>query len=300
MKILYTLLFAIVLIVIPRLSHSQTNNPPIISSLVIAMSSQGDLVNEVNLTENTSTSVYIYGTASDADSCEQIDAVNGSSSWKVVFFRSDVSGLQDCSPDNTNCYQDAESDSDLTGCDNPADPDLDYEMVIPVSYYADATDGSAMPDYSSTNWTAYVEVSDDNGTTTNMTGTVEINTLSALDVTSSIQYGALELGTESSEQPLVISNTGNDDDLDPVISDTEGWTCEFGGFGADAVTFNKTPELGWAAGTTLNSSPQDIGDMSIQKSSGMGNPTDTIYLNLKTPESGAGGSCSGMIIFASG
>ncbi len=276
---------------------SQENAIPVITSITIAETSLGDQISALNLTENSTTSVYIHGSATDADSCQQIDAVSGSSSWRVVFYRSDLAQSDACTADDLNCYQALESDSNLTNCDSPEDTTLDYEMQIPIAHFADATDADSSPDYSTTNWTAFVEVTDDLLQSTFATSTTEINTLKALSVTPMVNYGVIGFAEESTEQSVTITNTGNDNDLDPMISDSEGWICTIGTLTSDAVTFNTTPGLGWAAGLAVTATPADVNDLSLIKSTGTVNPTANVYLTLKLPESGLAGSCSSTLVF---
>ncbi len=280
--------------------YSQTNNPPVISSLTIATSSQGTLVTSIDLAEHSNKTIYIHGSASDADSCEQINEVSGTSTWKVAFFRTDVANAENCTPDNRDCYQDTEQNSDLSNCDNPADTTLDYQMTIPVVYYADATDNSSMPDHATTDWTAFVEVTDDNESSVSSSLTAEINTLKAMSVTSVIEYGTIALGASSEEQTLTVSNTGNDDDLDALISDLNGWTCLRGSFGSGQVHFATSPLLGWESGTAVTVTPADMGNLSLMKSSDGTASTTSVYFTLKLPEFGLSGACTSNLVIGAG
>ena len=286
----------IFLFTFPFAGDTQENNTPSITGITIATTSGGQQASVLDLTENSTTTVYIHGSASDADTCQEIDAVSGSSSWQVAFYRSNVSGAQNCTEDGLNCYQDTENNADLINCDNPGDTTLDYEMDIPIQYYADATDAGSSPDFASTDWTAYVEVIDDNSASVYSTSTIEINTLKALSTNASVNYGTIALNSESDEQFIVISNTGNDNDLDPLVSDTGGWTCTIGAFTSDYVKFNTTGGLGWSAGTSVMTSASDLNNMSISKSTGGTNPTGTVYFTLKIPPNGVGGTCSSSLI----
>lgn len=275
-----------------QLTQAQVNNNPTIDSITIAETTGGSAITAINLNEATVKNIYIHGTATDLDGCDQIDSASSPSSWKVVLYRSDLAGGNSCTADDQNCYQDSEQDSDLFNCNPPSDTVLDYEMVIPVEFYADATDPGSSPDHATTNWTAYVEVTDDESGTGSTSTTVEMNTLLALTVSESINYGELDLGDESAEKPLTITNTGNHNDLDPTIADYSGWNCDIGSFDASQVHWNTTPALGYAGGNAVSDTDTDLYDLSITKSTDGSPSTDDVYLTLKLPTTGISGNCS--------
>ncbi len=272
-------------------------NPPSVDSVVIATASGGQSAAAIDLAEATSTNVYIRGTASDPDGCSQIDGVASPSVWAVSFYRTDVTGSHNCSANNANCYHDTEEASDLSGCIEGEDTDLSYEMDIPVQFYADATDTGSSPDRAATTWTAYVQVTDDDGNSANGSATVEMNTLKALSVTTTVAYGTLSLGGQSAEKTVTIRNTGNDNDLDPTIKDAAGWTCSSGSFGAGNVHWNTVGGQGYAAGTAVTGSNTDLNNLSIAKQTSETQSTKDIYLMLQIPATGVGGACSSTLTF---
>lgn len=270
---------------------ASSNSVPTVDATTIALSSLGAAATEINLIENSATTAYIHGTASDTDGCAQIDDVSSPSSWAVVFYRTNVTGGSSCANNESNCYQVTEQNSNLSGCSGPGDPNLAYEMTVPVQFYADATDVGSNPDYSATAWTASVTVTDDIGASGSRTATTEINTLKALNVITSISYGNLDLGATSAEQTVVITNTGNDNDLDPTVRQTDDWTCTNGTIAAGNTHWNLTAGQGYAAGTAMTQSAVDLNNLSISKSTGSAS-TKNIYTMLQLPAQNIGGTCS--------
>lgn len=276
--------------------YAAGNSIPTVDAATIAISSLGVAASEINLIENSATTVYIHGTASDTDGCTQIDDVSSPSSWAITFYRTNVTGGNSCANNESNCYQITEQNNNLSGCTGEGDPNLSYEMTVPVQFYADATDVGSNPDNSATTWTASVTVTDDIGASGSRTATTEINTLKALNVTAPISYGNLDLGATSAEQTVVITNTGNDNDLDPLVRQTENWTCTTGTITAENTRWNLTAGQGYAAGIAMTQSAVDLNNLSIPKSTGSAS-TKNIYTMLQLPTQNIGGTCSSTLEF---
>src|SRR3989338_7999065 len=135
---------------------AQGNATPTIDTVVTALTSLGSDESNITPNENSTVRVYVHGTASDADSCEQIDTA---SNWFIRVYRSNISGGPDANPDNNDKYNVSSGSITLSECTGPEDTTLIYEGYIDLQYHADATDiGSA---YEATDWTAYVKVTDE-------------------------------------------------------------------------------------------------------------------------------------------
>lgn len=277
-----------------------TSAAPTVDSVTIALTSLGSSASAIDLTENTTTTVYIHGTASDSNGCEHIDdADGGSSTWAVAFYRTSVAGGSSCTANNSNCYQDTEVDADITNCTSGgSDLSVDYEFDIDVRYFADATDASSSPDYSSTTWTANVNITDDAAETGSSSATTEMNTLKAINVDSSVDYGTMALGANSSEQDITLTNTGNDNDLDPTIEQASVWSCTVGTIAVSALHWNTVSGEGYWAGTTTTVSGVDLDNFSIIKATTTAHgSTDDVYTTLRLPTTGVGGSCTSVLTF---
>jgi len=294
-----TFFCAVLFFLFPIDAKTQENSAPTITSMTLSESSGGAALSSINLIDGSTKHVYVHGSITDADSCEQINDVSGTSTWSVVFFRTDVANAQLCTPDNRDCYQLTENNTNLSHCDGPGDTSLDFEMDIPIAYYADATDVSSSPDHATTDWTVFVEVIDDNEASTSSTITTELNTLKALNADAMINYGVLDLDTASTEQTVTLTNTGNNDSLIPLISDTLGWTCTVGTMGPERVHYNASQALGWENGTAVTATPTQMIGVSLLKSSGT--PAQApVYFTLRLPEGGLGGDCSSTLVMGAG
>lgn len=271
-------------------ARAQANNVPTIDSITVATSSGGASISNLNLTESASTTIYIHGQASDIDGCQEIDDVAVSSSWTTVVYRTNVANAQDCIQNSANCYQVVEQNSDLLNCAGE-DIDIDYEFDVEIPYYIDATDAGSDPDYSTTDWTAYVNVIDDQGASATSTTAFEINTLNALEIHGTLSYGAGSLGDELPEQTISIENTGNNNALEPLISDANGWTCDYGSMSRTVVHYNTIAEQLYELGTELTSSAVDT-TLDIPKSINGASSTLDLFFKLKIPASGVGGVCN--------
>ena len=70
-------------------SASVTNTSPTVDSVTIATTSQGASASTINLIENSTTTVYVHGAATDNNGCEEIDDAETDASWDVIMYRSD-------------------------------------------------------------------------------------------------------------------------------------------------------------------------------------------------------------------
>lgn len=302
-------LVAVIILLVLLVSKSQTddssqtatitNSNPTVDSVTISTSSGGSAASAISLTENTTTTIYIHGTATDNNGCEEIDDVSTGSLWDIRLYRTSIGDETDCTVTNsTSCYVDTEQNADLTNCSTGgSDTDIDYEMDIPVQYYADATDAGA---HSATDWTAWVGVTDDNAGVGSSTATTEVNTLTALDVSSPIAYGSLALGAYSAEQTITITNTGNNNALDPTIEQSADWSCTVGSIPKSNVHWSISPtaggQTGYDAGTAVSASADSLG-LSILKTTNGAASTDDVYTILRVPTTGASGSCTSTLTF---
>jgi len=264
---------------------------PVVESVIIATSSNGDGISELNLIENSTTTVYIHGVASDEDGCGDIDAALSPSIWRVALFRTNVG--PGCTPDGRNCYQVTEETSNLSGCTpGGSDKDLNYEMSVPVWYYADATDVGSAPDRSAVEWTADVLITDDTGNSGSNSATMEINTLRAFEVVGTADYGSVSVGNVSEEQAITVTNTGNDNDFDISVHDSGGWTCTLGTLGPEWVHWNLTALQNYESGTAVSSTATSIENFNLSKASDAGSSTKDVFVTLGMPTSGVAGNCT--------
>ena len=274
---------------------SVTNSLPVASSVSIDAAAAS-----ITLTEATTKTVTATFTVTDNNGCEDIDS-HVSTDTIAVFYRTNVASGAACTPDAENCYA-MECTQDADTCTaGGADLVATYTCTSSVQFYADPTDAGAT--YEASDWTATATPRDNAGTdgTTNA-DTIEMDSLTALDVTATIAYGALALGanTTTTDQTTVVTNTGNrqiDAQVDGYgASDSDGYamTCTIGTFALSYERYSTTASTDWATKTQLTDTAFTITAFDLAKGAAS---TKNIYWGLGLPATGVGGSCSGKVNF---
>jgi hypothetical protein len=169
------------------------NNAPTIDNVVVNGSSN------ISLTAGSTHNVSWTSTVTDLDGNSEISGVTGK------LYRSGVAGAEACTTDNNNCYADAVCD--LTGCSGNT---CTATCTVAMYFHADATDAnSAMP---SEYWRGWMEATDshsETGSEFSSINTPDVESLSALDIVSTVDYGLMLAGDSSSEQATLVTNQGN-------------------------------------------------------------------------------------------
>lgn len=254
-------------------------DPPVASNVVIDSGST-----EINLTENTTTNVIVTATVTDATGCTDITGVT------IKFYKT-TTGAGSSDDHNNHYTVTTPTDVVQNSC---VDLVATYTATIPVWYYADPAE-----------WTAQVTPTD--GTEgTPSTDTATINTLSALDVASTISYGSLGLGadTGTTDQTTTITNTGNLtismmlSGYGSVEGDGKSMICSIGSINVSSQKYSIAASQDYsAAKTSLTTSPAVVTSFSISKTTTSTPSTGNIYWGLGMPPNGVGGSCSGLVVF---
>jgi len=244
----------------------------------------------ITLTEATTANVVCTATVTDNDGYADIDSV------EAKLYRTAVgAGAGD---DNSNHYT-VSGDANCVPSDGAGTTET-YTCTIPVEFYADPTDaGSA---YEGDNWTCQITPTDSVGDGTPDTDTIEMDTLTALDVTSSIAYGALALGgdTGTSDQTTTVTNTGNeliDIQLDGYgAGDGDGYamTCTIGNIVIGNERYDTSASTAWSAKTQLTDSAVSLISFNLAKGAAS---TKAVYWGFGMPSTGVGGSCTGTVNF---
>lgn len=245
----------------------------------------------IHLTENTTTAVTVTATVSDNNGCEDIDSV------QVKLFKTDT-GASAADDDNNHYTVSAVSDGNCTA--GGADLTDTFTATVNVNYYADPTDDGSI--YADTNWTAEVTPFDES-TGTSDTDTIEMSTLTALNVSGSISYGTVGLGedTGSTDQSVTVTNTGNegiDIDLDGYgDADGDGYAmvCTAGNVPIADEKYSATASTEYDSKVALSDSATEL-DMDIPQQTASASTKDT-YWGLSMPSEGVRGTCSGVVVF---
>lgn len=271
------------------------NSLPVASS--VSINSAGATM---TLTENTTAVATATFTVTDNNGCGDIDA-HATNETIAVFYRTNVAGGAACTPDAINCY--SMSCTGPTAC-TPGGSDLTatFSCTANVQFYADPTDAGAT--YEASDWTATATPRDAAGTDgTPAADTIEMASLTALNVTASISYGSLALGgdTASTDQTTVVTNTGNRK-IDTQVGgygtstgDTFSMTCTIGNTAVALEKYSLAASTAYASKTALvtDTSPDTV-VTNIPKGAAQ---TDDIYWGMGLPSTGVGGSCSGKVVF---
>lgn len=169
------------------------NNAPTIDNVVVNGGSN------ISLTAGSTHNVSWTATITDLDGNAEIAGVTGK------LYRSGVAGAESCTANNNNCYADAVCD--LTGC---AGNTCTATCTVAMYFHADATDAnSTMP---SEYWRGWMEATDshsDTGSEFSSINTPDVESLSALDIVSTVDYGLMLAGDSSTEQATLVTNRGN-------------------------------------------------------------------------------------------
>lgn len=291
-----------------------TNSTTTIDSVTVSTvaGTSGGALGTLTLTENTTTSLYIHGTFTDNNGCEEIATTTGSGFLLIQAKRSGFGTCDypsDAATDNfTSCivYQSNNSgavSTTFSGCTaGGTDATGSYDVRIPVDYNADNTTAGS---FVGENWEVTVVPYDGNayGSTTTAQ-TFEMGELKAINVTASIDFGELSIGTTSSEQTVTITNTGNSQSVDALISGSN-LTCTTGQLYRDFVHYATSSGAAW--GNTYEVSETNAAQKIGQNQSGINAATvsstpatSSTYLKLELPTPTStvyGGSCSGTLTF---
>jgi hypothetical protein len=142
--------------------------------------------------------VSATGTVSDLNGYADLVAATS------TIFRSGVG--ESCSLDNNNCYI---SGNSLCSFSNCAGNSCDVTCTADIYYHADPTD---IGTFAGETWRALLAVSDLGGSVATATApSIDLITLHAISVDSSINYGSLLVGssTESYNATTTVQNLGN-------------------------------------------------------------------------------------------
>lgn len=234
-------------------SYVVNNVAPVVSSVSI----NGG--NAIDLTEGSTTNVIIGATVTDNNSCAggEISTVYGYAYRSgTAYVGCDTAG----EANNNNCY--SEVSCSVTGgtCSGTSDASADYTCTVSITSYADPTDIATL--YTAETWKSSFKVIDNNASSHNaeVASGVEMNSLTALDVTGTVNYGTLDVG--QSNDPLdkitTVTPTGNvglDEELSGSQMCTNYPTCNAGTIAVGYQKYALASLTAYSSGNTLTGSP---------------------------------------------
>ncbi len=280
------------------------NAPPFVSSVRLSNSAFGseEYSGGINsLVPGGTKTIYLNGIVQDNNSGDEIDHVDS------VFYRSGVAGVGGCvENDGNDCYKvfDCELSSDgVTSLQRR------YSCPLDLWYFADST--VAGGEFPGDHWVASVTVFDRAGAhATNASLAREIQTLLALHVPGSVNYGILSVGEstdEANEFAHVISQEGNDESDVEVSYSTAPGAPGYGGTmdcvhngGIGAVPSGRQQwsvvpnHYGGPGSVSLTAVPAVV-PLGVGYRHGATVPSEPVYWNISIPDSGVSGTCTGSV-----
>lgn len=259
--------------------------------MVTAAQTSGGSETSFNLTENNVSTLFVHGTVTDLDGCEDV-AVNGTVTAK--FYRTNHPSGEGCSADNNDCYVLDNTSCVKTGCSGPGDNTFNYECTAAIQFYADSTTQGPQ---AASDWTAKVTAKDQADTAGTLTDTIEMNTLLALNVPASVNYGTIPVDTIGSGQSLTITNTGNGG-IDSKFQVNGSMICDGQGsinIPPGNVHYSGTSGFSWVDGIGLSTTLTEF-ELNLGPRTNDASPmTKNMFFRLKMPTSGVRGMCSNVL-----
>lgn len=263
-------------------SASINNSDPVVDTVLIDSGAA-----TVTLTENTTTDVTVSGTFHDDNGCDEVTTV------VADFYR--TSNGTGGGRDDLNYYQVSllETQCSITNCTaGGTDRTGDFSCTVPVQYFADGTGAGAQ--YPTDDWTANVTIGDGTAFGLN-SATIGINELTSLNA-ANVVFGALDVDGISGEITQTITNTGNNNALNFLLSGSD-MSCTDGTIDVASLKYSSSTGVAYGSMTALTGTGVSVG-MSITKAASTAAPsTADFYWRLQataqTPTEGLSGSCAG-------
>jgi hypothetical protein len=245
---------------------------------ILSFTLNGD--QNIGLTESTTTVVTATGTVQDLNGYADLSFSTS------TFYRSGVSGADQCVNDENNCYQIASSSCSFNSC---VDTTCNFSCAASIQYFADPTDpGSA---YAGQSWLPQVTITDLSGLTDSTSGFgVDVYTLHALGTFGEVDYGTLSVGstTENFNASTTLQNTGNDTiDIDvsgtDLVATGDSITVDNQIFATSTFTYSSCTICSLLSGTSTHY------EVDLLKPTSTSTPiTDVLYWGLNVPTNTAG------------
>ncbi len=246
--------------------------------------------NALTLTPNATTSFDINYTVTDNNGC--LDVVRSTS----TAFRNGVSGtcaIPSPTASNLNCYLFVTHTT--SSCSNSVT--FIATDTVQIYYFADST-GNASATFSSDQWGAYALAADQANATGSATSTaVNINVLTAINVTtSSINYGTLAASSTSAIQNATGTNAGNSSTSLQLYA-LSTLTSAPNSIATSSQQYS-TASFAFGAGTALTASAVTVPGYTLTKPTSTTNVAQTTFWLLGVPAGTVTGTYSGTNVFS--
>ncbi len=248
----------------------------------------------ITLTPNATTAISVAATITDYNGCTDI---TGGTSTILVYRSGVTSSTCMTTADNRNCYiltTFTASSSCSAGTQN-------VTTTFGIYYFADATNGASST-YPSQNWMATLVFKDP----TNATGSadssgVELNVLTAINVTtSSINYGTVPANTNtgSTNQTATSTNAGNSTTtlklsaISTLTNGSNSISTSSQHYATSTFTYGGAEQL-------LQETATDVTGSTMAIPTSTTNVTKTTFWGLAVPPATATGTYTGVNLFTS-
>jgi len=247
----------------------------------------------IDLVESSTKSVSATATVTDSAGCSTISTV------EAKIYRSGVTDGSTCTADDNNCYAVASCTQDGSSCTGAGDNDATYTCTINMQFFAEPTD--TVTPWSSEYWKAWIKATDSSSSfhsALNTDGAPEVNSLLALTVTSTINYGNFDPGSSSTtlDQQTVVTSTGN------VSLDTNVYgvamTSGSNSIAVGQQRYSLNSGTAFASGTQLLVSPGVDADTNICKNTSTTKETKDMWWGIAIPDPQPTGTYSGTNTFS--
>ena len=284
----------------PSTSGSQGSNVPFtinnVAPTVSAVTINGG--SAIDLVESSTKSVTLTATVSDNNSCSgEISTVYGYVYRSgITYAGCDTAG----EANNNNCYP--EISCSLVGgtCSGTTDASADYTCTVNLQYYADPTDVNTL--YPTENWLNTVKAIDNNSASGNTTvgAGVEVNSLTAFDITSSLAFG--NLGAGQSNDPLdktvtttATGNVGLDQEHSGSANMCTDYPACSGGtpIGVAYQKYSLASSTAYTSATALSTTPSEV-ELNVPKPISTTPVTKNTWWGILIPTGTQPGTYSGV------
>lgn len=263
-------------------SFDIVNVDPVVSAVTINGGS------DINLTENSTKNITLTATVTDNNSCYggEIASVKAYVYGSFTGY-SGCDGIEDA--DDNDCYPEITCTVDGGTCTGDTDASANYTCTVDLEYFATPTDDNT--NYPAHDWKDTIKAIDDDAATdsTEVSIGVEVNSLTAFSITSSINYGGLSAGQSNDplDKTLITTPTGNVG-LDQEHSGATNMcvdypTCSGGTpIGVAYQKYALSTSTAYSSGVALSTSPTEV-ELNVPRPTSSSPTTGTTWWGILIP-----------------
>ena len=254
------------------------NNPPAVDSVNLTP-------DPINLSENTTTTVTCAATVSDADGGNTITSAT------ATVYRSGVG--YSCAANDNNCYP------NITPSATSTSGNYFYAtFTVDLWFHAEPTDEgdyATAQGWNTQTWQCYVIAKDNQGATATGTDSTppDLNTLLALTVTPTIDYGTLAGGATSSASEIITVTTTGNVPIDVELSGTDMTSTSTTSTIPVGQQEYALSSVEYGSGTDLSGTPAPLELESVKPTTHPSDQSDDIYWRIGIPSGQDPGTYTG-------